>query len=69
LPWLFVVFCASIWTLWLIFQPLWGMPQEFWWGLLLVVIVIFITLILPIHEHGRSFHLMMSSSVSFLNGL
>jgi lipopolysaccharide export LptBFGC system permease protein LptF len=31
--------------------------------------VIFTMLILPVHEHGRSFHLLMSPSISFLSGL
>jgi hypothetical protein len=32
-------------------------------------IVIFTLLILPVHEHTRSFHLLVSSSISFLQGL
>jgi hypothetical protein len=32
-------------------------------------IAIFITLILPIHEHGRAFYLLQSSSISFFSGL
>jgi hypothetical protein len=30
LPWLFKAFCASIWTIWLIFLSLWRMSLEFW---------------------------------------
>jgi hypothetical protein len=33
LPCIFMVFCASIWTLELIFQFLWWISLEFWWGL------------------------------------
>jgi hypothetical protein len=33
LPWLFKVFCASIWIFGLIFQSWWWMSLEFWWGL------------------------------------
>jgi len=46
----------------------------FWWGLhwicrlLLVKMVIFTILILPIHAHGRSFHL-LRSSITFFRGL
>jgi hypothetical protein len=32
-------------------------------------IAIFTMLILPIHEHGRSFYLLLSSSISFFNDL
>jgi hypothetical protein len=32
-------------------------------------VAIFTILILPIHEHGRSFHLLMSSSISLFSGL
>jgi hypothetical protein len=31
LPWLFLAFCVSKWTLGLIFQSLWRMSLEFWW--------------------------------------
>jgi hypothetical protein len=33
LPWLFMVFCTSVWTSVLIFQSRWGMSLQFWWGL------------------------------------
>jgi hypothetical protein len=41
----------------------------YWTCRLLFNITIFIILILPIHEHQRSFHPLLSSSISFFNGL
>lgn len=48
----------------------WGMLLEFWWGLywdcrLLLMGVIWVVSILLTHEHRRSFHLLLSSSIIF----
>jgi hypothetical protein len=54
---------------------LWRIVLEFWWELhwicrlLLSRLSIFTMLILPIYEHGRSFHLLRSSSISFIGDL
>jgi hypothetical protein len=58
----------------LMFQSLWWMSLKFWWGLhwtcrLILATAIFTVLILPIYVHGRSFHLLWSSLISFFNGL
>lgn len=52
------------------FQFLWRIELEFWWGLcwicwLFLVGWAFSCLVLPIHEHKKSFQLMVSSSMFF----
>jgi hypothetical protein len=60
--WLFQVFCVSMCILGLIFfiSVKNVMNTEIAFGSM----AIFIMLILPIHKHGRSFHLLMSSLIS-----
>jgi hypothetical protein len=53
---------------------LWGMPLEWWWGCIEHIDcfgskAIFMILIPSIDEYGRSFHLLMSSLISFFSDL
>jgi hypothetical protein len=74
LPWLIEVFCASIWTLELIFQSLRNMIVILM-GIALNLyinfsnITTFTILNLPFHDHGKSFHLLKFSLISFFNHL
>jgi hypothetical protein len=59
-------FCFSRWSWELLFPSLWRILLEFWWVLHWIsrlLLVRFTILILPILEHGRTFHLLRSSSV------
>jgi hypothetical protein len=72
--WLFCIFYASLWILVLIFYPIEKWHWYFCGDCIESVgsfqcIAIFIILILPIHEHGRSFNLLMCSSISFFDYL
>ena len=68
-------FCYSIWICELFFLSPWSIELEFWWGLdricrLLLVWWPFSTmLILPIHDYGRSIHLLRSFFISFFGCL
>ena len=69
-------FCFSTWIWVFLFKGLWRIFLGFWWGFLFdwfalnleiafVKLAIFTTLILPTKDHGRSFHFLASSSISF----
>jgi hypothetical protein len=71
--WLFRVFCTSKWILELVFYP-----KEWHWNFdgnciksvsCFPSVSILTILTLLIHEHGRSFHLLESFSISFFNVL
>jgi hypothetical protein len=61
-----VFFCFPIWSWKLLFPCLWRIVLEFWWvlywicGLLFGKMAIFTMLVIPIHDHGRTFHLLRS---------
>jgi hypothetical protein len=75
LLWLFEVFCVSIYNLGLIFLFLWRMSLEFWKGflwickLLSVVWPFSLCWFYQSKSNERSFHLLMSSSISLFSGL
>jgi hypothetical protein len=70
LLWLLGFFCASIWS----FCIIWGVIGIFM-GIVLNMLaafhnmIVFTILILSIHKHERSFHLLVLSSISFFSVL
>ena len=70
-PWFF---CYSIWICTFLFLILWRIEMEFWRDCIEFVECFwqdchFTILTLPTHEHGRSFHLLRSSLISFFRDL